>query len=103
MDEVPKQKSSISNTLATFISAPTLFSLALGITLSIGLFSLVKGWEETTIKAEFGLAAGTYAADLKGELNRHLEGVSSIARYFDPRESVQLDEFNTFVGGYMET
>ncbi|OGT19357.1 MAG: hypothetical protein A2V90_08780 [Gammaproteobacteria bacterium RBG_16_57_12] len=102
MDEVPKQKSSISNTLATFISAPTLFSLALGITLSIGLFSLVKGWEETTIKAEFGLAAGTYAADLKGELNRHLEGVSSIARYFDSSESVQLDEFNTFVGGYLE-
>lgn len=71
--------------------------LVTGILLSGVLSYFVHDWERAIHQAEFELLASTQASNIKKELERHIDLITSLGGLYQASEQVERGEFRSFV------
>src|SRR5688572_16371515 len=75
---------------------PLALVLLAGVSISLGLFLIMRQAEQRRIEADFQSMAGTPAAVLQAEVEDHLEMIRSIRAFFFSSHNVDRDEFHAF-------
>ena len=78
------------------IIAP-MITFVIGAILSISVFSLVRGWEESELQSLFEFSARNRLAALQTDIIRHQSVVNSMASLFSSSHDVSRKEFSSFV------
>jgi len=71
--------------------------VCVGITVSIGLFYLVRNWESRAARADFAFLAESHDTALQKEIRQHIEVFDSINGLYRASTYVDRNEFHTFV------
>lgn len=86
---------------AEFFSAIPYFigpalTLLIGASLSIGVYSLVRNWEQSKLQYLFEVDARNRLVSLQFENTRHQDLINSVSMLFSSSENVTRSEFNNF-------
>lgn len=81
---------------------PVFATVVLGLGISLGLFFVMRNWDESRFQVTFEREAGLALSVVKQEIENSFDVLRALRAFYQSSEEITRDEFRSFIGDYLK-